>query len=118
MFGATNIEIKEKRMNIEVLSQIKGIAASDVELWADAPLTSAPASDRRITAMINRLSKVQQEIIGRANPLACRELLPIVARCLDRLVWFPSKDQLLKISRLFKLIQIAAQSAEPHKFPS
>jgi len=118
MFGATNIEIKEKRMDIEVLSQIKEIAASDVELWADAPLTSAPASDRQITALINKLSNLQQYIIGRANPLACRELLPIVARCLDRLVWFPSKDQLLKISRLFKLIQIAAQSAEPHKFPS
>jgi hypothetical protein len=105
-------------MDIEVLSQIKEIAASDDELWADAPLTAASPSDRQITALINKLSNMYQFIIGRANPLACRELLPIVDRCLDRLAWFPSKDQLSKISSLFKLIRTAAQSAEPHKFPA
>jgi hypothetical protein len=104
-------------MNIEVLSQIKEIAASDDELWADAPLTAASPSDRQIKALINKLCDMQQYIIRRANPLACRELLPIVDKCFDRLAWFPSKDQLSKISGLFKLIQIAAQSAEPHKFP-
>jgi hypothetical protein len=105
-------------MNQEILSQIKEIAASDGELWADAPFTAVSPSDRQITAMINKLSDMYQYIIERANPLACRELLPIVGRCLDRLAWFPSKDQLSKISSLFKLIKIAAQSAEPHKFPA
>ena len=105
-------------MNIELLNRIKEIATSDHELWADAPLTSVSPSDRQITAMINRLSDLQQEIIGRANPLACRELLPIVARCLDRIVRFPSKDQMSKISRLFRMIQIVSQSAEPHRFPA
>ncbi len=105
-------------MDYEVLTQIKEIAASDGELWACAPPTSVAASDRQVTAMINKLSDMQQYIIGRANPLACRELLPIVAKCLDRLAWFPSKDQLSKISRLYKLIRIAAQSAEPCPFPA
>ncbi len=105
-------------MDYEVLTQIKEIAESDSELWADAPDTSAPGSDRQTAALINKLRDMQQYIIGRANPLACRELLPIVEKCLDRLAWFPSKDQLSRISHLYKLIRIAAQSAEPCPFPA
>jgi hypothetical protein len=97
-------------MSKKVPTQPKMISVSDGALWADPPPGSVLASDREITAMINRLSKTQQEIIERANPRACRELLPIITRCLDELTGYPTKYQLAEISRLFRLIQSMARS--------
>jgi hypothetical protein len=81
------------------------------------PPGSAPASEQAIRSMNNRVNKLHQEIIGRANPRACRELLPLTSRCFDVLSGYPSKDQLSEISRLLKWIKAESDAAPPQPFP-
>lgn len=63
------------------------------------------ASVRQVESMINKVRKLQQDLIGLADPLLCRTFLPQLQNYLDILVQRVSKHQLQQMSDLLSAIR-------------
>ena len=63
------------------------------------------ASLRQVESMINKVRKLQQDLIGLADPLLCRTFLPQLQNYLDILVQRVSKHQLQQMSDLISAIR-------------
>ena len=63
------------------------------------------ASVRQVESMINKVRKLQQDLIGLADPLLCRTFLPQLQNYLDILVQRVSKHQLQQMSDLISAIR-------------
>ena len=63
------------------------------------------ASVRQVESMINKVGKLQQDLIGLADPLLCRTFLPQLQNYLDILVQRVSKHQLQQMSDLISAIR-------------
>ena len=63
------------------------------------------ASVRQVESMINKVRKLQQDLIGLADPLLCRTFLPQLQNYLDILVQRVSKHQLQHMSDMISAIR-------------
>ena len=63
------------------------------------------ASVRQVESMINKVRKLQQDLIGLADPLLCRTFLPQLQNYLDILLQRVSKHQLQQMSDLISAIR-------------
>ena len=63
------------------------------------------ASVRQVESMINKVRKLQQDLIGLADPLLCRTFLPQLQNYLNVLVRRVSKPQLQQMSDMISAIR-------------